>query len=46
MDVFPFKVILGEYDQLGKEFFPPDSYLAIDVIRHPFYRKIAVSYLS
>jgi len=29
---------LGEYDQLGKEFFPPDSYLAIDVIRHPFYR--------
>lgn len=35
-----YKVILGEYDQLILEEYPPDSYLAIDVIRHPLYRNI------
>ena len=35
-----YKVILGEYDQLEAEPTPPDSYLAIDVIRHPAYRNV------
>ncbi len=33
-----FQVILGEYDQLSTGYYPPDSYHAIDVIRHPLYR--------
>ena len=35
-----FQVILGEYDQLSAEAFPPDAYLAIDVVRHPEYQNL------
>ncbi len=35
-----YKVILGEYDQLLREPFLPDTYLAVDVIRHPDYRNV------
>jgi hypothetical protein len=35
-----YKVILGEYHQLFSEEFPTDSYLAVEVIRHPMYKNI------
>jgi len=36
-----YKVILGEYDQLSQlEEYPTESYLAVEVIRHPEYRNV------
>jgi len=36
-----YKVILGEYDQLSQlEEYPPESYLVVEVVRHPEYRNV------
>jgi len=36
-----YKVILGEYDQLSQlEEYQTDSYLAVEIIRHPEYRNV------
>ena len=36
-----YKVILGEYDQLTQlEEYPPESYLVVEVVRHPEYRNV------
>ena len=36
-----YKIILGEYDQLSQlEEYPTESYLAVEVIRHPEYRNV------
>ena len=41
-----YKVILGEYDMLSDEEFPPESYLVTYVFRHPEYRYASPSWHS